>query len=257
MVQIPNMSSTSSTGDGDSEYSAYLPAPPPQYEPTPPTTGTSPPPIPGNKPTFPTHTGPPRLHILGATWGGIVVTPDIQYLASATQTLTLDMRTLVHVLSPDPLPNTVKTLSVLYQYADAPEGMCLLSTSELDPSASVWPGVHQLYALPTPAEWQSQPVSSIRALGSTWRGEDDTGVEILAVLWGGKRIEMPSVLVELARFFDGLRGQIRMTNNFFKCDPWYNNKKTWVVYFRFANSERVQVVTGVEDGALEVPWSRC
>ncbi|KAJ7033594.1 hypothetical protein C8F04DRAFT_1104407 [Mycena alexandri] len=249
-----NMSSTSSTGDGDSEY---LLAPPPQYELTPATTGTFPPPIPGNKPTLPAPTaGPARLHILGATWGGIIVTPDIQSLVSATQTLTLDMRSLVHVLSPDPLPNCVKTLSVLYQYAGAPEGMCLLSTSELDPSASIWPGGHQRYRPPMPAEWQSQPSPSICALGSTWRGQDGTGVEILAVLWGGQKIETPSVLAELARFFDGLRGQIRMTNNFFKCDPWYNNKKTWAVYFRFAGSERVQVVTGVEDGALEVPWSR-
>ncbi|KAJ6603573.1 hypothetical protein DFH09DRAFT_899093 [Mycena vulgaris] len=196
------------------------------------------------------------VHILGATWGGIVVTPDIQSFVSATQTLTFDTRTLVNVLGPDPLPNTVKTLSVLYQYADAPEGMCLLSTSELGPSVSIWPGAHQTYTPPMPTEWQSQPASSVCALGATWRGESGTGVEILVVLWGGRRIETPSVLVELARFFVGLRGQIRMTNNFFKCDPWYNNKKTWAVYFRFADSERVQVVTGVEDGALEVPWSR-
>ncbi|KAJ7762278.1 hypothetical protein B0H14DRAFT_3510848 [Mycena olivaceomarginata] len=199
-------------------------------------------------------------HILGVTWGGIIVTPDIQSLVSATQTLTLDMRSLVHVLSPDPLPNWHKTLSVLYQCADAPEGMCLLSTSELSTSVSVWPGVHQLYTPPRPAEWQSQSVSSVSALGpgAARRGEGDTGVEILAVLWGGHRIETPSVLAELARLFNGERGQIRMTNNFFKCDPWYNTKKTWVVYFRFAghDSERVQVVTGVEDGALEVPWSR-
>ncbi|KAF7354183.1 hypothetical protein MVEN_01106000 [Mycena venus] len=92
------------------------------YEPTPLTTGHSlpPPPIPGNKPTRSAPTGPPRLHILGATWGGIFATPDIQSLVSAMQTLTLDMRSLVHVRSPDPLPNTVKTLSVLYQYANAP-----------------------------------------------------------------------------------------------------------------------------------------
>jgi hypothetical protein len=178
-------------------------------------------------------------------------------MVSATQTATFDMRTLVHVLGPDPLPNTVKTLSVLYQYADSPEGMCLLCTSELGPSIAIWPGSHQTsYAPPVPPGWPTQPTTSVCALGATWRGEGGAGVEILAVLYGGHRIETPSVLVELARFFDGLRGQIRMTNNFFKGDPWYNNRKTWEVYFRFGDSERVQVVTGVEDGALEVPWSR-
>ncbi|KAJ6544010.1 hypothetical protein B0H19DRAFT_1169321 [Mycena capillaripes] len=174
-------------------------------------------------------------------------------MVSANQTVALDVGTLVHVLSPDPLPNHVKTISVLYQYENSPEGLCLLSTSEDGPSVTIRPIAHQAPTLST--GWHNQWKPAIYPLGATWRAEAN-GVEILAVVWGGQRIETPTVLAELAKFFEGRRGQIRMTNGFFKCDPWPNHKKTWTVYFQFAGSERVQVVTGVEDGALEVPWGR-
>lgn len=81
-------------------------------------------------------------------------------------------------------------------------------------------------------------------------------VEILAVLYGPREIEALGVLETLCNFFEGERGQIRMTNSFFKADTWPDHHKSWTVYFRFEGSGRVQVVTGMENGALEVPWSR-
>ncbi|KAJ7250148.1 hypothetical protein B0H12DRAFT_1072156 [Mycena haematopus] len=206
------------------------PGPPPQYTPV------AYPAIPGNKPVispqyFVEH---PRLHIVAATWGGIVVTPDVQAMISANQTVTLDVNTLVH-------------------YENSSEGLCLLSTSEEGPSITIRPTAHQ--APPLLRGWQNLWEPAIYPLGATWRAAAD-GVEILAVIWGGQRIQTPTVLAELAKYFEGQRGQIRMTNAFFRCDPWINHKKTWTVYFRFPGSERVQVVTGIEDGALEVPWGR-
>ncbi|KAJ6459627.1 hypothetical protein C8R45DRAFT_1030566 [Mycena sanguinolenta] len=220
---------------------------PPQYNPV------AYPAIPGNKPAqHPVEQNPPRLRIVGATWGGILVTSDVQAMVSPDQTLTVDVDTLVHVFSPDPLSNTVKILSVLYHYENSHEGLCLLSISEEGPSVTIRHPAHQAAQS---MGWQTRWGPAMYPLGAPWRA-DPNGVEIIAVLWGGKRIETPPVLAELAKFFEGRRGQIRMTNSFFKCDPWLNHKKTWTVYFRFAGSQKVQVVTGIEDGALEVPWGR-
>ncbi|KAJ7858060.1 hypothetical protein B0H14DRAFT_3085140 [Mycena olivaceomarginata] len=210
-------------------------SPPPQYEPTPPAgTGTFPPPIRGNKPMTCTPTDPPCLHILGATWGGIIVTRR-------------------------PSRSTCARSSTSSAPTRSPTGTrrspCCTSTPT--PRGHV-PALH-LGAEHIRVHLAGRaPAVHAPEAGGMGEPACDTGVEILAVLWGGHRIGTPSVLAELARFFNGEHGQIRMTNNFFKCDPWYNTKKTWVVYFRFAghDSEKVQVVTGVEDGALEVPWSR-
>lgn len=190
-------------------------------------------------------TSTPRLHVLAATWGGVIVTPDVQAMATTTETISLEMNFLHRVLVPDPLPNVVKTLSVLYEYEGVTDGPCLLTIPETTPAwrnAAITPAAHQV------------PKSAPSArLGPTWRYG---GVEILAVVYASRRIDKPAILNELGRFFEGERGQLRMTNSFFQCDPWPDHKKTWTVYFRFVGSKRVQVVTGVEDGTLEIPWSR-
>jgi hypothetical protein len=232
------ISSVNSRSGGDPQgHNPHIPPPPPQYAPS--TTnslifGTTEPP-----------TSTPRLHILGATWGGIVVTPDIQTTINITETTSIDMGFLHRILVPDPLPNTVKTLSVLYEYEGSSEGPCLLNASETSPT---WRDI-----VISPEAHQAPKTAPSGKLGVTWRYGS---VEILAVMYAMRRIEQPAILNELGKFFEGQRGQLRMTNSFFQCDPWPNHKKTWTVYFRFVGSKKVQVVTGVEDGALEVPWSR-
>ncbi|KAK4241194.1 hypothetical protein C8A03DRAFT_12532 [Achaetomium macrosporum] len=206
--------------------------------------------------------GGPALHILGATWGGVTVTPDIQALVSAgSDTLTLDMRTLFRHLTPDPAPGKTKVLTVLYRFhADGGddgqgEGMRLLLAPEGETPSRVALTRHataeQLRRSVGRNSMHVKLQQGVMPLGSQ-RGQ----VEILAVLYGPRRIEDPAVLRELGLFFEGRRGQIRMTNRFFGGDPWPYKQKSWTVYFRFLGSKRVQVVTGWEDGALEVPWSR-
>ncbi|KAK0625528.1 hypothetical protein B0T17DRAFT_492307 [Bombardia bombarda] len=188
---------------------------------------------------------PPRLALFGATWGGVNVTDDIRAMVSANETVKLDFRNLHHVLQPDPARGLLKTLSVLYQYEDQ-DGLHLLNATEHESPILVAHTTHESPATP----------KCLHTLDRPWRANPYGAVEILAVLYGPQRIETPSVLQELANFFDGRRGQIRMTNAFFKADPWPNHKKSWAVYFRFIDSKRIQCVTGMEDGALEVPWSR-
>ncbi|ROW17777.1 hypothetical protein VPNG_00623 [Cytospora leucostoma] len=205
-------------------------------------------------PAYTPAAGPPRLRILGATWGGVQVTQDIRDMVSATQTMTLDMGSIHNVLKPDPAYGTVKTLSVLYTY-EGHDDIYLVNLSEkhrlpLEISATA----HEC-----PDE--SRQKYRIKTLEQPfWRamryGGEGVEVELLAVLYGPVRIERPSVLEELSKFFEGRRGQIRMTNSFFKEDTWPDHRKSWAVYFRFVGSDRIQVVTGMEDCALEIPWSR-
>ncbi|KAK0713959.1 hypothetical protein B0T26DRAFT_649624 [Lasiosphaeria miniovina] len=190
---------------------------------------------------------PARLNVVSATWGGVNVTEDIRSMVMADETLALDMVNIYCVLMPDPVFGVQKTLSVLYQYEGADGELCVLNAPEQGPARmlNIYPTAHKLSA-----------TEHIRALARPWTAGPHGEVEILAVLYGPDRIETPSVLNELARFFEGRRGQIRMTNAFFKADPWPNHRKSWTVYFRFLDSKKIQCVTGMEDGALEVPWSR-
>jgi hypothetical protein len=198
---------------------------------------------------------PNALQILGATFGGVVVTPAIQALIIGdSDTLTLDMRTLWRSLEPDPAPSKIKTLTVLYRFDDDPE----LDT--------------RLLSIPEDAQPHKVTISRHASVGQNgqrrdprmlhgkleraWRAGPQGEVDILAVVYGPKRVEAPGVLSVLANYFEGRWGQVRMTNRFFEGDTWPYHRKSWTVYFRFVGSRRVQVVTGWEDGALEVPWTR-
>lgn len=220
-------------------------APPPQY--TPSATNSL---ILGNAGPS---TSTPRLHVLAATWGGIVVTPAIQAMITPEETITIDMRSLHAALQPDPLPYVLKTLSVLYEYEDS-DGPCLVNVSE---TAQSWPAVMTAGPAPpvviSPEAHMIENSGPVSGLGTTWH---HGAVEILAVMYATQRIQQPAVLEELGKYFEGQTDQLRMTNSFFQCDPWPKNKKTWTVYFRFVDTKKVQVVTGVESGALEAPWSR-
>ncbi|KAL2019372.1 hypothetical protein VTK56DRAFT_9752 [Thermocarpiscus australiensis] len=195
----------------------------------------------------------PRLQILGATWGGVNVTHEVQSMVDEDDQLLVDMRTLWTVLTPDPAPRVTKVLTVVYQFFDDDddsEPVRLLVLPEHD----------KLSQFAISKKSASEPVEAPSRVHSkldrVFRSGPSCQVEILAAVYGPQRIESPSVLLELERFLEGRRGQIRMTNGFFKTDPWPYRRKTWSVYFRFVNSKRIQVVTGWEDGALEVPWSR-
>ncbi|EAQ83095.1 hypothetical protein CHGG_10913 [Chaetomium globosum CBS 148.51] len=61
---------------------------------------------------------PNALQILGATFGGVVVTPDLQKLVGDSDRLTLDLRTLNVTLRPDPAPGHLKVLTILYRFDD-------------------------------------------------------------------------------------------------------------------------------------------
>ncbi|KAH7628086.1 hypothetical protein B0T09DRAFT_175137 [Sordaria sp. MPI-SDFR-AT-0083] len=199
----------------------------------------------------------PRLVIIGATWGGVSVTDDIRAMVASDDSITFDMYNLHKVLTPDPAYGTVKTLTVLFQFEGLNNngGVHLINIPEHTSILSISADKHADPKEQKPAEKMSQFAQTINR---PWRtGLPYNGsVEILAALYGPERIETPSVLQELAKFFEGRRGQIRMTNAFWKKDTWPGVRKSWTVYFRFADSKRIQVVTGMEDGALEVPWGR-
>ncbi|KAJ4381431.1 hypothetical protein N0V85_008684 [Neurospora sp. IMI 360204] len=200
---------------------------------------------------------PPQLVIIGATWGGVSVTDDIRAMVASDDSIIFDMYNLYNVLTPDPAYGTVKTLTVLYQFVGLNNngGVHLLNVAEHTAVLSVRADKHTESTEQEVAEETSDFVQTIHRpwrTGLFYNGS----VEILAALYGPERIETPSVLQELAKFFEGRRGQIRMTNAFWKKDTWPGVRKSWTVYFRFADSKRIQVVTGMEDGALEVPWGR-
>jgi hypothetical protein len=191
--------------------------------------------------------GRPRLIILGATWGGVVVTDDIQAMTTTEELININMSHVRMFLEPDPAHGVKKTLSIMYRY-DGPEkvGPYLLNLIEGEKSISIDPSIRAA---------SSKASCAVRMELNPWRA-DKASVEILGVLYGPKRIENPAVYEQLTEYFEGRRGQIRMTCAFFKTDPWYGYRKSWSVYFRFVGSDRVQVVTGMEGGALEVPWGR-
>ncbi|KAH8682136.1 hypothetical protein BX600DRAFT_505753 [Xylariales sp. PMI_506] len=218
-----------------------------------------------------------RLQVLGATWGGVNVTIDVRDMVSAQQSLDFDMATVYKILQPDPAPGTTKMLTVLYRYGSHGD-LCLLNVSEDSRvrTFTISPHAHDFVAVVerlTPRTQSRRRQQQRQDQGqdqdpdqlvppppyqpSYFRSESGA-VEILAVTYGNRRIETPSVLRELGLFFEGRRGQIRMTNYFFKIDPWEGHRKTWSVFFRFVGlgPEVVQCVTGPEDGALEVPWVR-
>ncbi|KAK4186281.1 hypothetical protein QBC35DRAFT_273883 [Podospora australis] len=195
--------------------------------------------------------GPPRLHILAATWGGVTYTPVLQgMIDTKSQTLHLDLRNIFQKLQPDPAAGVQKVLSLVFRY-DGDDFPKVLNISESSRRSIT---ITKEYAAGLHSH--ASPGYFISSLSNPWRASSNGQVEILAVLYGPKNIDHPSVYEQLGNYFEGRTKQIRMTNAFFRCDPWPYNRKSWAVYFRFVNSKRVQVVTGWENQALEQPWSR-
>lgn len=206
--------------------------------------------------TFPSPVPSTKLRIIGATWGGVNVTPDVSAMVAEDGTLALDMHTMQHALLPDPAFGIEKTLSVLYAFGN--EDPRLVNIPEYEPTiriAKTQPG-HDEDEKNLKAEVQEERAEFITTLGERgWRDGPKGHVEILAVLYGPGRVQDEAVLRTLSEFFEGRRGSIRM-NNAFLGDTWVDRKKSWTVFFRFICSKRIQCVTGMEDGALEVPWTR-
>ncbi|KAK3997858.1 hypothetical protein QBC44DRAFT_46265 [Cladorrhinum sp. PSN332] len=210
--------------------------------------------------------GPPKLQILAATWGGVIVTPEIQMQVTPDSsedfdTITLNMHTMHTDLIPDPNIGIVKSLSLIYKYSDSNE-IHLLNVPQFAPQINftITPKDH-VETKKNRWNWSGTPqLSSVNVSTTAWR--DATGkVEILAAVYGIQRVQTPSVLEELARFFRGERGQIRTTSEFFRASaaqPFVGPKKTWTIYFRLltdGSGGKVRCVTGWEDGALEIPWT--
>lgn len=190
----------------------------------------------------------PLLEVIGATFGGITVVEKIRELCQPDGTMRLDMSQMVHYLAPDPLPKSNKSFTMLYRFRDDDTLFLVHATEKHAPihiSRDVNPATSR---------------GVIEPLEATFKTNQYNDVEIVAVLYGRKRIQTPSVLTELARFFSATgfehQSQIRAVNSFFREDTWPRTKKSWTVYFRFAGSERIHCVTGLENGALEVPWGR-
>ena len=208
---------------------------------------------------------PNALQILGATFGGVVVTPDIQKLVGDSDRLSLDLRTLNVTLRPDPAPGQLKVLTILYRFDDddpaqGNDARLMVVAEDAGPASRVIRIDRHMTG-----QQQARERAGLRAGGERyfhgvlerpWRAGAGGEVDILAVVFGPKRVEEPAVLSVLSNHFEGRWGQVRMTNGFFGKDPWPYKRKSWTVYFRFVGSQKVQVVTGWEDGALEVPWSR-
>lgn len=156
----------------------------------------------------------------------------------------MDMARMVHFLAPDPLPNHLKTLTVLYHF-EGENTLYLLNASE-----SRDDGIY--------ISRMGSPSMAIQRLDDTFKRASFPDVEIVAAIWGLKRVKTPSVLLGLTRFFSDRdeQGQIRMTNDFWQEDTWHGQVKSWTVYFRFMGSSKIQCVSGLESQALEVPWCR-
>lgn len=223
------------------------PSPPPYSE------SANPPPPPG----------PSRLHILGATWGGITVTPEVRAMITLDKTspferLKLNMHTLHTLLLPDPAPATIKTLVILYHYDTNNTTVHLLNATQFAPqiNVTITPTAHLDQNKGILCAAFPKFITTLGGPGTT--GWDNLGsgggqARIVAVVYGTGRITATAVMEELAGVFEGRRGQVRTTTGFFGGDTWPGVRKSWTVFFRLGEGE-VQCVTGMEDGALEVPW---
>ncbi|KAK4224073.1 hypothetical protein QBC38DRAFT_424170 [Podospora fimiseda] len=210
--------------------------------------------------------GPPKLHILSATWGGVLVTPEIQLLIkesnSEPPSLSLNMHTIHTKLIPDPGIGVVKSLSLLYQYSDSLD-IHLLNIPQFAPQISHTINHNDHFSDSTSTKKKKIPCGlpqvSFASVNSTAWKDPQGKVEILAVVYGMVKVENPSVLEEMGRFFRGERGQIRTTAEFFRASSvqaFVGPKNTWTVWFRLLGDGvggKVRCVTGWGDGALEVP----
>jgi hypothetical protein len=126
------------------------------------------------------------LQVIAATFGGVVVTEKIRELIQDDDSMIFKMNQMVHYLAPDPLPNWVKTLTMLYRFDDGP--LCLFNATEQH-SGSVQ------------ISRATAPTMVIQQLEAGLKQGPHADVDILAVVYGKKRIQTPSVLADLARFF--------------------------------------------------------
>ncbi|KAK4184977.1 hypothetical protein QBC35DRAFT_466010 [Podospora australis] len=181
--------------------------------------------------------------------------------------LNLNMHTVHTKLVLDPTVHAIKTLTVLYRYgSDAVENVQLLNTPQFAPQVTVTitPSAAAAESEKTWKRLCGLPRLFVGVIKTEklWRDSQGT-VEIIAVLFGTERIESPSVLEELGRFLGGdpgQRKQIMTTSKFFETKairPYVPMART--VCFRLldgsaARQATVRCVTGMQDGALEVPW---
>lgn len=184
------------------------------------------------------------VQVLAATFGGLIVTEKIRELCTEDGTMDIEMGRMVYFLAPDPFGGHEKTLTVLYKF-EGEDALYLLNAPETSSGRIC-------------ISRTGSPSMTIQRLDTSFKRAPFLDVEIIAAVWGPKRVKTPSVLLRLAQFFSDrdYQHQIRMTNDFWKEDTWPGKHKTWTVYFKFTGSGRVQCVAGLEGQALEVPWSR-
>jgi hypothetical protein len=210
--------------------------------------------------------GAPGIRIIAATFGGVIVTDKIRDLVTEDETMTIDLgkNKMVRYLAPDPLPGKPKTLTVLYELPGVNDNK---GGNDDDTSAAAAPVLYLLNAPESPNRGPIQISRTGSASATVERLDQETSVfrratlpdvEIVAAVYGLKRVRTESVLLALARFFSEMdeQGAIRMTNHFWQEDTWHGKFKSWTIYFRFRGSNRIQCVTGLEGQALEVPWCR-
>jgi hypothetical protein len=232
----------------------------------------------------------PRLHIHAATFGGVPVTAKLAARVNADDaTLAVDVARLVDVFAPDPAPNVVKTLVVVYEFlhvdCEEDQGPVLLLVGEQSrvQRFTISRGGGGRESSPPPLDLRQPGFVKMR-LAQPWVSPDAGAapsyhllplnaprpppVRLLAVTYGHSPVSRPAALARLADFFDertprvpnGLGGfhrrQLTLNNAFFGYDPLPGERKQWSVFFAFGPHGAVQCVTGWEDGLLEEPWSQ-
>ncbi|KAK3291905.1 uncharacterized protein B0H64DRAFT_426916 [Chaetomium fimeti] len=133
---------------------------------------------------------PNAIQILGATFGGVVVTPEIQKLVGDTDRLALDLRTLNATLGPDPAPGKVKVLTILYRFDDdlpQTDARLLLVSEDAGPASRIIRIDRHMTG-----QQQQQERAGLRAGGQRyfhgvlerpWRAGASGQVDILAVVY--------------------------------------------------------------------------
>lgn len=187
------------------------------------------------------------LVIISATFGGVTVKERMQMLCQPDGSMDIHMNLIVHWLAPDPLPGQKKHLAVLYHYEGSDSLWLLVGLEGCSDCIRV--------------SREAAPRESIKLVGpnATFGSlHYHLGIKIVAVVYGGKRMTTPSVLRALVWFFSKVGTEdaapIRTNDDFFKENPWPGVWKTWTIFARFGNSPTIHTMTGVEHGALELPW---
>ena len=169
---------------------------------------------------------PPLLKVHCATWAGTDITDILRGRVTCDQTLPLYTKL---ISSPDPWYGVLKTISVLYQYGNAPMQLYITTDGK-----------------GTPLITSTQPSHTNGMFTSHNQPWED--FRIAAVVWGERPVDENAFLQAAAE-----TGHISCTNEFFRRDGLPNWPKTCQVFFESKSTGEIRCRAAREGEMLKIP----